>query len=542
MSHDTKDMSPEVEQMEQAPSYVESTSRFDDHALAQRGTIMMEEERSLGVWETTKLHWRALLICTVSFTAGMLFGYDTVVNGASISMPAFFIYFGDIGPTGPYLPSKWTSLWTAMSALAQAFGAFFVGFILDRFGRKWPAVGAGALTMIGTAVQYTSVSRGSLLAGKMVVGLGIGAAMATATSYASEVAPIKLRAPIQSGLVLFTVFMQGVALGIIRTFVPNIHPIAFRHVFAIQWAFGGLLMIVFALTQSTSPIFLINNGRLGKAHSVMTRIYGNKDDVDARLAYLIKTIREEKSNHSLESGTYFECFKSKDLKRTLTVIFLYTASNWGGAAFLAQSIYFLIIAGLPAIHAFDVSIGGFGLACIIIVSSWFIMNKISRRIGFIAGCIINFVIMLIVGALYYSPGNASLWAIAVLMNVLISLQTSLLQGLGWPIAAELSSYRLRGKTMSIAIVMQTFSTWLTTFIVPYIYNVDSGNLGARTGFIFAGTSLLLIVGAFFLVPETMSMTIEEIDIAYERRIPARRIKKGVVTVDVDGDLNGAGKV
>lgn len=96
--------------------------------------------------------------------------------------------------------------------------------------------------------------------------------------------------------------------------------------------------------------------------------------------------------------------------------------------------------------------------------------------------------------------------------------------------------------MSIAIIMQTFSTWLTTFIVPYIYNVDSGNLGARTGFIFAGTSLLLIVGAFFLVPETMSMTIEEIDIAYERKIPARRIKKGVVTVGGEGDLSGVGKV
>ena len=64
MSHDTKDMSPEVEQMEQASSYIEGTSRFDDHALAHRGTILMEEERSLGVWPTAKLHWRALLICT----------------------------------------------------------------------------------------------------------------------------------------------------------------------------------------------------------------------------------------------------------------------------------------------------------------------------------------------------------------------------------------------------------------------------------------------------------------------------------------------
>jgi MFS family permease len=116
----------------------------------------------------------------------MAFGYDTVVNGASISMPAFFIYFGNISSTGPYLPSIWTSLWTAMSALAQALGAFTVGFSLDRVGRKWPAVAAGLVTVVGTAVQYTAHSRGALLAGKMVSGFGIGAGMATGTSYASE--------------------------------------------------------------------------------------------------------------------------------------------------------------------------------------------------------------------------------------------------------------------------------------------------------------------------------------------------------------------
>src|SRR4051794_20989830 len=98
-------------------------------------------------------------------------------------MPSFLLYFGSIGPTGPFLPSIWTSLWTAMSGLCQAIGAIIIGLVADRFGRKWPACGAAALTLIGTAVQYTAHARGTLMAGKMVAGLGVGAILAVATTY-----------------------------------------------------------------------------------------------------------------------------------------------------------------------------------------------------------------------------------------------------------------------------------------------------------------------------------------------------------------------
>jgi hypothetical protein len=147
----------------------------------------------------------------------------------------------------------------------------------------------------------------------------------------------------------------------------------------------------------------------------MNQIYGVHNDPDARVASLVKTIREERENDQLEKGSYIECFQGKDLRRTLAVILIYTAANFAGAAFLAQAIYFLIIAGLPAIHAFDVSIGGFGLACVIIIASWFIMEKVRNRTAFYAGLIFNFITMLVVGALYYSKTTGALWAIAAIM-------------------------------------------------------------------------------------------------------------------------------
>jgi hypothetical protein len=99
------------------------------------------------------------------------------------------------------------------------------------------------------------------------------------------------------------------------------------------------------------------------------RLHGATNFIDARLAYLIKTISGENTRSEDQRGSYVECFHGANLKRSLTVIFIFSAIGLSGGAFLAQSIYFLIIAGLPAINSFDIAIDGFGLAMIFIMIS-----------------------------------------------------------------------------------------------------------------------------------------------------------------------------
>jgi hypothetical protein len=164
-----------------------------------------------------------------------------------------------------------------------------------------------------------------------------------------------------------------------------------------------------------SPVFLITRGDIPAARKAMGRIYGEKKQPDERTALLIRTIRDEQANSKLTGGTYLECFKGTNRLRTGTVAFLYTTPNVGGAGFLAQNIYFLIIAGLEPIHAFDIGIGGFGLAILIIIASGAYLKKISRRATVVAGCVMNFFFMIVIGALYYAPGRGALWAIAILM-------------------------------------------------------------------------------------------------------------------------------
>lgn len=97
------------------------------------------------------------------------------------------------------------------------------------------------------------------------------------------------------------------------------------------------------------------------------------------------------------------------------MMFLFAIVNLAGAPFLAQSIYFLISVGLPAIHVFDISVGGFGLAIIIIIVSGILLKNIARRTVLFWGTFINFLFMVVVGGLYYAPGNGPKWAIAILM-------------------------------------------------------------------------------------------------------------------------------
>jgi hypothetical protein len=97
---------------------------------------------------------------------------------------------------------------------------------------------------------------------------------------------------------------------------------------------------------------------------------------------------------------------------------------------------------------------------------------------------------------------------------------------------ELSSYRLRQLTQSLSVIAQAFASWLFQFCTPYMYDIGSGsgNLGAKTGFVFMGCSMVLLVLAYFWIPETRGLSTESIDGLYEEGVSPRRFG----TVERDG--------
>jgi hypothetical protein len=112
-------------------------------------------------------------------------------------------------------------------------------------------------------------------------------------------------------------------------------------------------------------------------------------------------------------------------------------------------------------------------------------------------------------------------------NLLIAWQAVTLVSTSWAITGEISSYRLRAKTQGIAVISNALSTWVFTFTVAYIYNVDAGDLGIRAGFVYGAGSLVFIVGSYFLVPDLRGFAIEEVDWMYENKVPVWKFRDNI---------------
>lgn len=91
----------------------------------------------------------------------------------------------------------------------------------------------------------------------------------------------------------------------------------------------------------------------------------------------------------------------------------------------------------------------------------------------------------------------------------------------WPayyaIGAEVSSLNLRAKSQGLGWGCGGLTTTIFAVALPYIYNLDAGNLQGKTAFVYFGLTALALVASWFMVKETKDLSQQEIDQLYDRR-------------------------
>lgn len=91
---------------------------------------------------------------------------------------------------------------------------------------------------------------------------------------------------------------------------------------------------------------------------------------------------------------------------------------------------------------------------------------------------------------------------------------------------ELYPLPIRAKGVALA----TASNWLWNCIIavitPYIVDQDKGNLGVKVFFVWGSALSLCFLFAFFFIPETKGLTLEQIDRMLEETTPMNSAKWG----------------
>ena len=164
--------------------------------------------------------------------------------------------------------SKATVTYSVTSSLiGYIIGAFADGAIADKWGRRLSLGISVAVFSLGTILAAISTNVTELIAFRFIAGLGIGAEIATVTTYIGEVSPAKLRGRFTA--LATTMAYAGfsvvpfVARGLVPTFAAG-----WRVLFGIG-ALGGVTILVMRRGLPQSPRWLVSQGRVEEAQEAV---------------------------------------------------------------------------------------------------------------------------------------------------------------------------------------------------------------------------------------------------------------------------------
>jgi SP family general alpha glucoside:H+ symporter-like MFS transporter len=319
----------------------------------------------------------------------------------------------------------------------------------------------------------------------------------------------------------------------------------YRIPFALQWMWP-LPLIALIFFSPESPWWLVRAGRTDAAKKSLLRLTGRNSragfNPDDTISMMIHTNKMEKEQS--EGTSYLDLFRGSNLRRTEIACCTYMIQTLCGSTFMGYSTYFYKEAGMAVENSFNMSLGQYALGAIGTVCSWFLMLKLGRRTLYLGGQVIMCALLLAIGCASFGGREnvAAQWAIGSMLLVYTFVYDSTVGPVCYSLVSELTSTRLRTKSICLARAMYNCTGIITNITTPRMLNPTAWNWGAKSGFFWAGTCLVAAVWTYFRLPEPKGRTFGEIDILFEKGVSARKFKKTVVErLDARTEKTGFGE-
>ncbi len=449
-------------------------------------------------------HTRFLTKLTVIATlGGLLFGYDTgVISGALLYMKDDLALssFGEA---------------TVVSSLlfpGAAFGALFGGRVADRIGRKKTLLLCAALFLVGAVGCALAPDVQVMVAARIVLGLGVGAAAVTCPLYLAEMAPADRRGR------MVTINELMIVTGQMLAFATNAlldHLIGDPHVWRTMLAVAAIpavALLVGMLVLPDSPRWYGLKSRLDEARDVLLRSRP-AHEADAEFAVIA-----EHTAHMLKATTATPFSVIRDVPWIRRVVLVGC-----GLAVVQQAT------GINTVNYYAPTIleqSGLGVSAALIATiAVGVTSVITTIVGIILLGFVGRRTMLLIGFAGVAVSQAALAATFVLpesstrsyvilgcMVLFVAFVQMFIGTVVWLLLSEIFPLSIRGFAMGVAV----FVLWCTNAIISFAFPLLTGALGS-TGtfalFVLINAASFLFVGR--CVPETKGTTLEELEERFE---------------------------
>ena len=431
-------------------------------------------------------------IATIVAMGGILFGFDTgiIADGQWQITKAFGL-----------TDWQWSSV-VSSTVLGAFVGALLCGRAADKFGRRTSLYVIACLFIVGTLIAAFSFDWASLLVGRFILGLCIGAASFLSPLFISEIAPIDTR----GRLVLFNnvAITGGEALSFLVGYIlSDVSSSSWRIMF-ILGIIPPILLILGLFRMPKSPRWVAAKYDINQAKEILDKIRGGDQE------QVQQEVSEIKQALSMEKETHLTAIFKKPIRKVvfigvalgmlqqlcgINIIMYYGPFVFNEAGFShSVSLFSTFIMGLTNTV--------FTLVALLTV------DKLGRRPLMFCGALIAGLSLLTLAYAQTHMDTVSPWVSFGSIFVYMMAFAISLGCIFWLMISELYPLKQRGVAMSFATAIQ----WLTNFVVSLcflpLYNYFGGG---KTMLIFAGFCGVAVIFTIFFLPETRGVSLEKIE-------------------------------
>ena len=459
----------------------------------------------------------------ISTLGGLLFGYDTgVISGALLYLRS------DLSLS----VSQEATVVSVLLFPGAALGALFAGRIADQLGRRKSLLICGVIFLLGALACALAPSYGVMVAARILLGLGVGAAAVICPVYLAEMAPSDRRARMVTINELMIVTGQLLAFAINALIDQTIGGDGVWRLMLGIASVPAIALLIGMTVLPESPRWFALKNRMGEARAVLER---------SRSAQEV-TIELYEVEHLAE----------QDRKAARTPIRKVLAANpwmrrllWIGAGLAAvqqatgintvnyYAPTILEDSGLTASVSL-VSTIAVGLTSVVmtLVGIW-LLGFVGRRrmllTGFV-GVACSQALLALVFLLPASDGR-SFTILACMLLFVAFVQCFIGTGV-WLMLAEIFPLAIRGFAMGLSV----FVLWSVNAAISWLFPQVNAALGSTGTFaIFVAINIASIVFIARCAPETRGHSLESLE-EHLKTPPA-----GIPVVDLTGPTAGQHK-